>query len=319
MSESVSGLKIIYFGTPGFSIPSLEKLLTAGYTVPAVVTVPDRPRGRGQQVIPSPIKKFAFEHRLPVLEPDDLRDPSFIKKLTDLQPDLMVVVAFRILPPEVFLIPRKGAFNLHASLLPRLRGAAPINWALINGETETGVTTFFLEQRVDTGNIILQARCSIGENETAGELHDRLAAIGAEIVLLTVRMIEKGNVHTTLQDESKASKAPKLTKETGRIEWSSEARAVHNLIRGLSPTPGAFTYHNDEVYKFFRSILISENYPARPGIILRADDELHVGTGRGIVKILELQREGKKHMDAAAFLRGTPLKVGDKFGNDTPE
>jgi methionyl-tRNA formyltransferase len=319
MSESASGLKIIYFGTPEFSIPSLEKLLTASYNVTTVVTAPDRPRGRGQQVIPSPVKKFASDHRLPVLEPEDLRDPSFIRKLTELQPDLMVVVAYRILPPEVFLIPPKGAFNLHASLLPRLRGAAPINWALINGATETGVTTFFLEQRVDTGNIIIQARCGVGENETAGELHDRLSAIGAEIVLLTVRMIEEGKVQTTVQDESIASKAPKLTKETGQIDWSLPARAVHNLIRGLSPAPGAFTYRKGEVYKFFRSVVISENDPATPGIILRADDELHVGTGYGVVRILELQRVGKKHMDAAAFLRGTPLKVGEKFGNDTPK
>ena len=314
MSEFSTNLKIIFFGTPHFALPSLRALLSGEYIVPAVVTAPDRPRGRGRQVIPSPVKAFATDNNLQVLQPDDLRDPSFIQKLRDMQPDLMVVVAYRILPPEVFLLPKRGAINLHASLLPKLRGAAPINWALINGERETGVTTFFLEQRVDTGNIIMQAKCTIGENETAGELHDRLSVIGAEAVRITVQMIEQGNLRTTPQDDSKASSAPKLTKELGRIEWRSDARRIHNLIRGLSPIPTAFSFYKGEMIKFYRSDVVSEHEEANPGVIVRADTELHIGTGKGIVRVLELQREGKKHLDAAAFLRGSFLKEGDVFG-----
>ncbi len=303
-------MKIVFFGTPEFSIPGLEILLEENYEIAAVVTAPDKPKGRGQQVIPSPVKHFAVEHNLPLLQPDNLRNEEFISGLKKIKPDLMVVVAFRILPPEVFTIPEKGAFNLHASLLPKYRGAAPINWAIINGETETGVTTFFLEEQVDTGNIIMQARCPIGENETAGELHDKLAKIGAGVVVYTVRMIEQGRAETSPQDESLTSRAPKLTKKTGKINWTAPARNVHNLIRGLSPIPAAYTFINDTMLKIYRSEVVDESTEKNPGTIIRADDELHVAAGKGVVKILELQKQGKKRMDAASFLRGVNIKEG---------
>jgi len=306
-------MKIVFFGTPDFAIPSLETLLKENYTIPAVVTAPDKPRGRGQQVVPVPVKRFAIENNISVLEPDDLNDDSFISELRAIKPDLMVVVAYRILPPEVFTIPEKGAFNLHASLLPKYRGAAPINWAIINGELETGVTTFFLEEKVDTGNIIMQARCPIRENETAGELHDKLSEIGAEVVLHTIRLIEQGKAHTSKQDDRLASRAPKITKETGLIDWSRSAREVHNLVRGLSPVPSAYTYLDGKKLKLYRTEIVNENDRNAPGSITRADDEMHIATGNGIIRVTELQLEGKKRMKTAEFLRGFKLSVGQKL------
>ncbi len=301
-------MKTVFFGTPEFSIPSLEILLKEKYQITAVVTAPDKPKGRGQQVVPSPVKRFAVDRNVRVLQPENLKDENFITELKKINPDLMVIVAFRILPSEIYTLPNKGAFNLHASLLPRYRGAAPINWAIINGEQETGVTTFFLEKHVDTGNIIIQARCPIGENETAGELHDKLAEIGAGVVLYTVRLIEQGKAATSPQDERFASRAPKLKKEMGRIDWTAPARNVHNLVRGLSPAPAAYTFLNDTLLKIYRTELVDETTERTPGMIVRADEELHIAAGKGVVRILELQKEGKKRIDAASFLRGMSIK-----------
>lgn len=306
-------MKLIFFGTPEFSIPSLELLLKEDFEIAAVVTAPDKPRGRGRQFAPTPVKRFAVDNNLPVLQPENLKDEVFVDNLKKINPDLMVVVAYRILPPGVFTLPEHGAVNLHASLLPKYRGAAPINWAIIKGETETGVTTFFLEEKVDTGNIILQARCPIGENETAGELHDKLAEIGAGVVLHTVRLIEQGKAVTSEQDDSIASRAPKLTKETGLIDWSAPARDVHNLVRGLSPIPAAYTYFNGTMLKIFRTEIVDERTEKPPGTIIQTGNRLHIATGKGVLRILELQKEGKKRMDAASFLRGTEVKSGDKM------
>jgi methionyl-tRNA formyltransferase len=304
-------MKIVFFGTPEFSIPSLDILQNNNYDIAAVVTAQDKPRGRGQHVDYSPVKHRALELGLRVLQPGNLAEVSFISELKHIAPDIMVVVAYRILPPEVFTIPGKGAFNLHASLLPKYRGAAPINWAIINGEKETGVTTFFLEEKVDTGNIILQARSPIDENETAGELYGKLMEIGADVVFHTVRLIEEGKASTHPQDDRISSPAPKLTKETGRINWQTSARIVHNLIRGLSPVPAAYTFLGDNMLKVYRSAIVNESGSEPPGTIVRADDRLHVAAGGGgIVSILELQREGKKRMNAEEFLRGTKLKTG---------
>jgi methionyl-tRNA formyltransferase len=303
-------MKIVFFGTPEFSIPSLDILQKNNYDVAAVVTVQDKPKGRGQHLNYSPVKQRALELGLRVLQPENLTEVSFITELKRTAPDIMVVVAYRILPPEVFKIPGKGAFNLHASLLPKYRGAAPINWAIINGENETGVTTFFLEEKVDTGNIILQARCPIDENETAGELYAKLMEIGADVVLHTVRLIEQGKAVTHPQDDRISSRAPKLTKETGRINWYASARTIHNLIRGLSPLPAAYTFLGDSMLKVYRSAVVDDPGSEPPGTIVRADDRLHVAAGEGIVSILELQREGKKRMNAEEFLRGTKLNTG---------
>lgn len=306
-------MKIVFFGTPEFAIPSLRMILRGGYQLAAVVTAFDKPGGRGQKILTSPVKEYAIRKNIPILQPRNLKDQTFIDELKIIAPDLMVVVAYRILPPQVFTIPQRGAFNLHASLLPKYRGAAPINWAIISGEKETGVTTFFLEEKVDTGNIILQARCPIGINETAGELHDKLAEIGSEVVLHTIGLIEQDRAKPIPQDSRMASSAPKLTRDTGLIDWTADATAVHNLVRGLSPVPAAYTFLGDSMLKLYRTSIIDKTVSDKPGTIMKADAELHIATGKGVVKILELQKEGKKRMDTASFLRGTKLESGQRL------
>jgi methionyl-tRNA formyltransferase len=314
-TTSGSRPRIVFLGTAEFGIPSLKILLDNQYTVVAVVTNPDKPAGRGRQLSCSPIKEFASQHSFQILQPESLRDVAFIQQLKLLQPDLLVVVAFRILPPEVFTTARLGAFNLHASLLPKYRGAAPIQWAIINGEKETGVTTFLLEEKVDTGNVVLQARIPIGENDTAGEIHDKLSEIGAEIVLHTVRLIESGKAVPKPQDPAAASRAPKIFKDDCRIDWDRTAVEVHNHIRGLSPRPGAFTMHQGNTIKMYRSRILKDSKATRPGEILQADRQLVVSTKDGAVEIFELQQEGKSKMPAEAFLRGYRLHVSEKFSS----
>ncbi|HYQ85877.1 MAG TPA: methionyl-tRNA formyltransferase [Bacteroidota bacterium] len=306
-------MRIVFMGTPEFALPSLKILLEHEYPIAAVVTAPDKPAGRGLQVSGSPVKTFAQERKLDILQPEKLKEESFMASLRSLEPDLFVVVAFRILPAEVFKIAKLGAFNLHASLLPKYRGAAPINWAIIKGERETGVTSFFLQETVDTGTIILQARVPIGENETAGELHDRLAEVGAEVVLHSVRLIESGKAVPKPQDDSLATPAPKILKDHTKIDWSKRAIEVHNLVRGLSPKPCAIAYHNQTLLKIYRTVVAKVNGAGAPGEILNAGDLLRVSTGDGVVEITEIQQEGKRKMAAGEFLRGYRLPVGDKL------
>ena len=310
-------MRIIFMGTPEFALPSLQILLDNTYDVVGVVTTPSKPQGRGQKVASSPIKKFAAERKFPLLQPESLKRPDFISAVKNLQPDLIVVVAFRILPKEVFTIPRLGSFNLHASLLPKYRGAAPINWAIINGEQETGVTTFFLQEKVDTGSVILQARVKIGPNETAGELHDTLSDVGAEIVLQTVRLIELGKAQPRIQDETLASPAPKIFKEDCKIDWSKSSSQVHNFIRGLSPHPCAWTLHQEKILRLYITELpkdFSVEHKTGSGEIVEVrKDQILVQTRDGIVSVLELQQEGRKRMETAEFLRGYNLKIGDRL------
>lgn len=309
-------MRIVFMGTPEFALPSLRILLEHEYEISAVVTTPDKPRGRGQQVSFTPIKEFALEKKLLLLQPESLANSQFVSQLQALQPDVIVVVAFRILPPEVFTVPKQGSFNLHASLLPKYRGAAPLNWAIINGEQETGVTTFFLQEKVDTGKILLQARVRIGPDETAGELHDKLAEVGAEIVLQTVRLIELGKAKPRPQDNSLASPAPKLFKDDCKINWRQPAARVHNFVRGLSPVPCAWTTHTKLVLKIYRTQLVGshaqETQRSKPGEIIQVDKQsLIVKTGEGAVGILEIQLEGRKRMVIEEFLRGYTFQVGD--------
>lgn len=314
-------MNIIFMGTPDFAVPSLEILLNNDYHVSAVVTTPDKPRGRGQEVSFTPVKEFALKHSLPLLQPESLSDASFVSALTELHPDLFVVIAFRILPPQVFSIPLKGAFNAHASLLPKYRGAAPINWAIINGEKESGITTFFLQEKVDTGKIILQARVAIPELMTAGELHDILSGVGAEIVLQTVRLIELGKAIPRQQEDTLASAAPKIFKKDCRIRWNQPAESVHNFIRGLSPYPTAWTIHHGTILKIFRSERPAfgtqdsgvKSQKAASGSIKIMDGKLCVEAKDGAIVILEIQQEGKKRMSAEEFLRGYRLSDGDAF------
>ncbi len=295
-------MKIIFMGTPDFAVPSLKILTESVHPVIAVVTGADKERGRGQKVAFTPVKEFALHNNIPVLQPEKLKDATFISDIKSLSPDLIVVVAFRILPEEVFTIPSLGSFNLHASLLPRYRGAAPIQWALMNGDKKTGVTTFKLERQVDTGNIYLMKETEIEDDDDMGSLHDKLSFMGAEAVLETVNMIDSGNFTLIKQTDSDATPAPKITKEMGQIDWNKPAFAIHNLVRAFSPAPGAFFNYNDRQIKIFRTSVSLKVLP--PGKIESTKNELFIGCGEGSVQILELQQEGKKRMDAEAFLRG---------------
>jgi methionyl-tRNA formyltransferase len=298
-------------GTPEFAVPSLATLIRNGYPIPAVVTGQDKPRGRGQLLSPTPIKQLALQQGLQVLQPEDLRDPEFVQRISELQPDLIVVVAFRILPRELFTLPRSGSFNLHASLLPKYRGAAPVNWAIIKGERETGVTTFFLREKVDTGNIILQESVPIGEDDDAGTLHDRLSSVGATVVLRTVQLIERGQALPLPQDDSEASPAPKIFKEDCRIEWRQPAELVHNLVRGLSPSPAAFTTYEGRILKIFKTRILPAEAAKTPGTIKVTEHTLHVATADRMIAILELQQEAGKRMSVEEFLRGHKLADGE--------
>ncbi|MEZ4893808.1 MAG: methionyl-tRNA formyltransferase [Saprospiraceae bacterium] len=298
-------MNIIFMGTPEFAVPSLEILLKNGYHISAVITAPDKPGGR-QGIQQSAVKIFALEHDLPVLQPAKLKDPEFLETLRSLKADLQVVVAFRMLPEVVWDMPPKGTMNLHGSLLPKYRGAAPINWAVINGEKETGVTTFLLQHEIDTGDLLFQEKTAIGENETAGEVYERLMHIGAELVLASVRAIEKGEVVLKPQENTEASHAPKIHTETCRIDFNQSSYDVHNFIRGLSPFPGAWTMLGDKTLKILRSEVDKEgNTSKSPGEFVKEGNKtLKVSTKDGYLKVIELQLQGKRRMTAAEFING---------------
>jgi methionyl-tRNA formyltransferase len=297
-------MKIVFLGTPDFSIPSLKSIYDSFHELLAVVTVPDKEQGRGRKVSFSPVKEFAIKNNIPVYQPEKLKgNEEFIKEMRALNPDLFVVVAFRILPKEIFEIPKSGSFNLHASLLPKYRGAAPIQWALINGETETGLTTFKLAEKVDTGNIYLQTRLPIYPEDNFGSLHDRMSELGAEIVMKTIKIIEDGDYQLISQDDSLASPAPKITKEICKIDWNKPAYDIHNLVRGLSPYPAAFFIHDNKVIKVYKTEIVNE-INLNPSEFYQTKKELIVGCGKDALKILEIQQEGKKRMSTEEFLRG---------------
>src|SRR3546814_656168 len=300
-------MRIVFMGTPEFAVPSLAILLENGYEVAAAVTAPDKPAGRGRQLRASAIKTFALEHELRVLQPEKLKDHTFLAELKSLQADLFIVVAFRMLPEVVWQMPSSGTFNLHASLLPQYRGAAPINRAIMNGETETGLTTFFLQHQIDTGHILLQDRISIGDNETAGELHDRLMEKGALLVLQTVQAIEGNETNavpqvTLINAEEHAGRklqeAPKIFKEDCLIDWNKSLGEVHNFIRGLSPSPAAFTKLSGKTLKLFRSRKEEASNNAQPGTFFTDNRTfLTVAVPGGYIPLDELRLKGKKQND----------------------
>ena len=318
-------------GTPEFAVPSIDILVKNGYQLVAVVTAPDKPAGRGRKIIQSPVKKYAIEKQIPVLQPTNLKDTEFIEELKSYQADLQIVVAFRMLPEIVWKMPARGTFNLHASLLPQYRGAAPINWAIINGEPETGITTFFIDEKIDTGRIILNNTVKIENSETAGELHDRLMIKGSELVLETVKAIEEDRLQTKSQKELdlsgiKLKSAPKIFKDDTRIDWGKSILDVFNLIRGLSPYPGAYTKligpeNKSWVLKIFKSELIesaqgAEKFSIIPGaVVIDQKTYLHFGCGDGIIRVKEVQLEGKRRMNVAEFLRGFSITSDWKVGN----
>jgi methionyl-tRNA formyltransferase len=303
-------MRIIYMGTPDFAVPTLQSMVKAGYTPVAVVTGPDRPKGRGQRLQPTPVKTAALGLGVErIIQPTSVRDPSFAKEIESLEADLQVVVAFRILPPEVFRAARLGAFNLHASLLPRYRGAAPIHRAVMAGDSITGVTTFFLREKVDTGNLILQRAMPIGPDDTMGDVHDRMMHLGASAVVETIGMIQAGTAEALAQEEAHATPAPKVFRAGADTPWGMDAQEVHNHIRGHSPVPCAWTTAGDKILKLYRSRIVEGEGP--PGRVLDTAHGLVVACGTGAVELLEVQPEGRRRMPAADYLRGKALAVGD--------
>ena len=311
-------LRIIFMGTPEFAVPSLERLVDAGFKPVAVATVPDKRRGRGQKVQASAIKRAALRLGVDrILQPESVKDKEFAAQVAGLAPDVIVVVAFKILPPAVFEAARLGAFNLHGSLLPKYRGAAPIHHAVLNGDTETGVTTFFLKQKVDTGDMILQRTMPIGPDDTTGDVHDRMMILGAEAVVETMRLIESGDVPSLPQDDALATPAPKVFREDAQVEWGQAAEQVHNHVRGMSPIPGAFTMHDGNQLKILRSSISDGD--GEPGEVLEIDTDLVVACGTGAVRLTELQLEGRRRMPAQELLRGYDIRRGHVLGGPTRE
>lgn len=312
-TSSLQDLRIIFMGTPEFAVASLDALVNAGCTIAAVVTAPDKPAGRGLKLSESAVKKYAAEKGLHLLQPEKLRDPAFMTDLQAINADLQVVVAFRMLPEIVWNMPRLGTINLHGSLLPQYRGAAPINWAVINGEKETGVTTFKLQHEIDTGNILLQESFPIGPDDTAGDVHDRMKMIGASLLVKTVQQLADG----TLQDHPQQTPAgglkhaPKLFTETCRIQWDHSAENIYNLVRGLAPFPGALTSLDGKILKVFAcSKEIAVHDEATGTVSSDGKSFLRFACSDGYIHILDMQLEGKKRMQIADFLRG--YRIGGK-------
>jgi len=306
-----SNSRIVFMGTPDFAVASLKALHEAGFQIAGVVTAPDKPAGRGLKLTPSPVKVYAAEQGMHILQPEKLRDRLFLEQLRSLQADLFVVVAFRMLPEVVWSMPRLGTFNLHASLLPQYRGAAPINWAVIHGEKVTGVTTFFIEKEIDTGKIIFQEEEPIHPEDTAGDVYLRLMEKGAALVVKTAASIFAGDYPQEDQkSEGELRSAPKLFRENTEIDWTASSEKIHNLVRGLSPYPAAWTTLNDLNLKIYRSEIVtaSDDEPAKPGE-LRSDGKhfLHFRTGDGWLAVKELQLQGKRKMGIEEFLRGYKL------------
>lgn len=302
-------LRIVFMGTPEFAVGILDTIIKNNYEVVGVITAADKPAGRGQKIKYSAVKEYALENNLNLLQPTNLKDEDFLAELKSLNANLQVVVAFRMLPEVVWKMSKLGTFNLHASLLPNYRGAAPINWAIINGETKTGVTTFFIDDKIDTGAMILSKETTISETENAGELHDRLMQIGSEAVVETLALIESGNVTTTIQkDSSDIKTAYKLNRENCKIDWNVSGKQIHNLIRGLSPYPAAWCLFKDDdeewSVKIYEAKLSSENHSFAIGTIISTKKELKIAVQDGFIEVLNLQFPGKKKMKTVELLNG---------------
>lgn len=311
-------MRVVFMGTPDFSVPTLEKIIEAGHEVIGVVTQPDKAKGRGKKVLFPPVKETALAHDLPVYQPRRARDPEFIEEMKTLNPDVMVVVAFgQILPKAILDIPKYGCINVHASLLPKYRGAAPIQWAVIRGEKVSGVTTMQMDVGLDTGDMLLKKEVLLDEEETGGSLHDKLSTLGGDLLIETLKKIEAGDIHPEKQDDSQAGEyARMLDKNLGRIDFSMPAVEIERLIRGLNPWPSAFTSYNGKTMKLWKAKADNCGQGV-PGQVIHVDkNSFTVQTGQGTLQILELQMEGKKRMDAGAFLRGCPLETGTMFGQE---
>ena len=302
-------------GTPEFAVPALKKLHQDGHEIVLAVTQPDRPRGRGQQVSATPVKKAAIELNLPVSQPESIRTVEFVRAVQALQPDVMVVVAFgQILPKSLLSVPPFGSVNIHASLLPKYRGPAPIQWVIINEEKQTGVTTMFMDEDLDTGDILLSEKTDIFPEDTAASLHDRLAELGAQLISETLRELRTGNIQPVRQDHQQATYAPLLKKSDGQIDWTRPAHSLDAFIRGMSPWPGAFTFHAGKRLKIFRAEPVRTDVREAPGTVIKGfPDELRVMTGEGALSILDIQGASGKRLPIRDFLQGNSIPPGSCF------
>lgn len=305
-------MRIVFMGTPDFSVPALEALAGAGHQVVAAVTQPDKPKGRGKAVQMTPVKEKALELGIPVYQPVKVREPEFVEKLRSMEPDAIVVVAFgQILPKSILELPKYGCINIHASLLPKYRGAAPIQWAVIDGEKESGITTMYMDEGLDTGDMLEKVVIPLEEKETGGSLHDKLSAAGGQLILSTLKGLEEGTLKGTPQGDSDTCYAKMLKKSLGDIDWTMEAAAIERLIRGLNPWPSAYTCLHGKTLKIWEADVVDKEYGVAPGTVAAAGkDGLTVQTGKGALALRSVQLEGKKRMDIPSFLRGYSVEEG---------
>ena len=311
-------MRLVFMGTPQFAVPSLRTLLNSSHEVVGVVTQPDRPKGRGKVIVPPPVKELALQQNVPVIQPEKMKAPEFISHLEEWHPDVIVVTAFgRILPTSILTLPPQGCINVHGSLLPAYRGAAPIQWAIINGETQTGITTMYMDEGMDTGDILLQEKVNIHGEETAGELAIRMAEVGGKLLVPTLEQLESGSLTRIPQDDSQASLAPILTKNDGCVDWTMSAKQIVNRVKGLSPWPGTFSYLKGKRMMFWQvreMESFSETSTGQPGTIISVGGtEVVVKTGKGLVGIMEWQPENKKRMTVEQYLSGNSLTPGAMF------
>ncbi|HBG6108717.1 TPA: methionyl-tRNA formyltransferase [Clostridioides difficile] len=309
-------MKIVFMGTPDIAVPCLQKIIDEKYEILGVVTQPDKPKGRGKKLGMSPVKELAIENNIPVYQPVKARDKEFIDKIKSLNPDVIVVVAFgQILPKEILEIPKLGCINVHVSLLPKYRGAAPINWVIINGEEKTGVTTMYMDEGLDTGDMILKTEVNLDENITAGELHDKMMNIGAETLKETLRLIEEGNAPREVQNHEEFSYAPIMNKSLGNIDFSKSAREIHNLVRGVNPWPSVYTIYNDVIMKVWKTKVLDEKSTKDVGTIIDVSkDGIKVSTIDNVLLIEEIQMPNKKRMLVGEYIKGNTIETGLVLG-----
>lgn len=310
-------MKIVFMGTPEFAVPCLQKIIDEGHEVVAVVTQPDKPKGRGKKLAMPPVKELALKYDIPVYQPLKAREESFVDTLKEMNPELIVVVAFgQILPKSILDIPKYGCVNVHASLLPRYRGAAPLNWVIINGEEKTGVTTMYMDEGLDTGDMILKSEIPLDDEITAGELHDKMMIDGAKVLKETIDLIEKGEAPREKQSNEDTCYSPIMNKSLGNIDWKKSAIDIHNLVRGINPWPSAYTTYEGQTMKIWKTKVIDKNSDKDPGTIISVDKEgMNVSTSEGILQIKEIQMAGKKRMEVPEYIKGNNINTDIILGS----
>ena len=310
-------MKIVFMGTPEFAVPCLQKIIDEGHEVVAVVTQPDKPKGRGKKLAMPPVKELALKYDIPVYQPLKAREESFVDTLKEMNPELIVVVAFgQILPKSILDIPKYGCVNVHASLLPRYRGAAPLNWVIINGEEKTGVTTMYMDEGLDTGDMILKSEIPLDDEITAGELHDKMMIDGAKVLKETIDLIEKGEAPREKQSNEDTCYSPIMNKSLGNIDWKKSAIDIHNLVRGINPWPSAYTTYEGQTMKIWKTKVIDKNSDKDPGTIISVDKEgINVSTSEGMLQIKEIQMAGKKRMEVPEYIKGNNINTDIILGS----